>query len=284
MPDRLQAANDALLNVGKCAEDIAWILIEGITEDVATTSHAHALKKKAGLDGDQFERLLLWHAVRQALPRLASLPVDDSVRLRLEQDLLQLHVSKASMEIGSNNFSRAAKMATLRRFPAGAMEWEVSGIPRSLFLQMPFPANVRCLSFVLCHLGGREPCFFMHVPPSPRNRAMSIPKEVNRAYYRIVRSMQLQPAVRALLACAWFHDPAAVRDYPHLDVLNEPFVRHGGLITLLGTAPADSGVQAGNAQRRADYLAGKIHYKYGFGIWPRDAAIRWADAHSELGE
>ena len=113
---------------------------------------------------------------------------------------------------------------------------------------------------------------------------MSVPKEVNRAYYRIVRSMQLQPGVRALLACAWFHDPAAVRDYPHLDVLNEPFVNHGGLITLMGPAPADSGVQAGNAQRSADYLAGKIQYKYGFAIWPRDAAIRWAHAHPEVGD
>jgi hypothetical protein len=98
----------------------------------------------------------------------------------------------------------------------------------------------------------------------------------------MARSMQLQPDVRALLAHAWFHDPAAVRDNPQLEVLNRPYVEHGGLVTLLGPAPPSSGVLEGNAQRKEDYLAGKLQYKYGFAIWPRDAAIRWADEHPEL--
>jgi hypothetical protein len=189
-----------------------------------------------------------------------------------------------SMTAGSYHFNRAAKMATLRRFPAGPMEWEVSGIPRSFFLQAAFPANLRFLAFVIFRLRGRAPCFFMHVAPSPRNRALSVPKEVLRSYYRMARSLQLQPGVRAFLAHAWFHDPAAVRDYPHLEVLSRPYVNHGGLITLLGPAPPSSGVLEGNAQRSADYLAGRVQYRYGFAIWPRDAAIQWADAHPELGD
>jgi hypothetical protein len=189
---------------------------------------------------------------------------------------------KVPMAAGSYHFNRAAKIATLRRFPAGPMEWELSGIPRSYFLQAAFPASLRFLSFVIFHLGGRAPCFFMHVAPSPRDRALSVPKEVLRAYYRMARSMKLQPAVRALLAHAWFHDPAAVRDYPHLEALNRPYIDHGGLITLLGPAPPSSGVLQRNAQRSADYLAGRVQYKYGFAIWPRDAAIGWADAHPEL--
>lgn len=230
------------------------------------------------------ERLLLWIAARRALPRIPSLPVDKWVRGRLAQDLHDLHNLNVSMAAGSYHFDRAAKMATLRRFPAGPMEWELSGIPRSFFLQAAFPTNLRFLAFVIFRLGGRAPCFFMHVAPTPRNRALSIPKEVLRAYYRMARSLELQYDVRALLAHAWFHDPAAVRDYPHLEVLNRPYVKHGGLITSLGPAPASSGVLEGNAQRSADYLAGKVQYKYGFAIWPRDAAIRWADAHPELGE
>ena len=162
------------------------------------------------------------------------------------------------------------------------MEWEISGIPRSFFLQASFPANLRMLAFVTSRLGGLKPCFFMHVAPSPRNRALSIPKEVLRSYHQMARSMQLQPGVRALLAHAWFHDPAAVRDNRQLEVLNRPYVKHGGLITLLGPAPPSSGVLEGNAQRKEDYLAGKLQYKYGFAIWPRDAAIRWADEHPEL--
>lgn len=280
MPESLHRADDVLRRIGTNAEESAWTLLNS----EANVELAVALKKEAGLEGDEVERLLLWHASRQALPRIASLPVDQSVRGRLDQDLRQLHAMKVSMAAGSYHFDRAAKMATLRRFPAGPMEWELSGIPRSYFLKAAFPANLRLLAFVIFRLRGRRPCFFMHVAPTPRNRGLSVPKEVLRAYYRMVRSMQLQPEVRALLAHAWFHDPAAVRDYPHLEVLNRPYINGGGLITLLEPAPPSSGVLEGNAQRRADYLAGNIQYRYGFAIWPRDAAIRWADAHPELGD
>ena len=40
----------------------------------------------------------------------------------------------------------------------------------------------------------------------------------------------------------------------------------------------------GNQQRKADYLAGKLAYRYGLALWPRAAAIRWADAHPEYAD
>jgi hypothetical protein len=206
------------------------------------------------------------------------------VREKLGQDLRDLQARNVSMAAGSYNFDRAARMATLRRFPAGPMEWEISGIPRSYFLHATFPANLRLFAFVVRHLKGLVPCFFIHVAPSPRNRALTVQKEVLRSYYQMARSLEFQPEVRAILGHAWFHDPAAVRDYPHLEPLNRPFVNHGGLITLLKPAPPDSGVLERNPQRSADYLAGKVQYRYGFAIWPRDAAIQWANAHPEFGE
>jgi len=283
-PETLHRVDFALKRIGTHAENVAWKLLHGVRDDEASILPVAALKKEAELEGDELERLLLWHATRQALPHIPSLPVDKSVRARLDQDLRQLHTMNVSMVAGSYHFNRAAKMATLRRFPAGPMEWELSGIPRSFFTQAAFPANLRFLAFVIFRLGGRAPCFFMHVAPAPRNRALSVPNEVLRAYFRMARSLQLQPDVRALLAHAWFHDPAAVLDYPHLEVLSRPYVNHGGLITLLGPAPLSSGVLEGNTQRSADYLAGRIQYRYGFAIWPRDAALRWADAHPELGD
>jgi hypothetical protein len=83
---------------------------------------------------------------------------------------------------------------------------------------------------------------------------------------------------------AWFHDSAAVRDHPHLEVLNEPYVNHGGLTVLLSVAPVSSGVLEGNAPRKVDYLAGRLRYRYGLAMWPRNAAISWADAHPELAD
>ena len=243
-----------------------------------------ALKRKAGVEGDEVERLLLWHAAQGALPQVPSLPVEPSVRRRLEDDIQQLHRSKMPLTVGSYHFDRASKMVTLRRFPAGPMEWEVSGIPRRCFLQGAFAANLRFLAFVIFRTGGFAPFFYMHVAPSPRNRGLSVPAEVCRSYYRMARSLELQPEVRGLVAYAWFHDPAALRDHPHLEAINRPYLKHGGLITVLGPAPADSGVLQGNAKRSADYLSGKVQYRYGFAVWPREAAVQWAKAHPEYRE
>lgn len=283
-PEALREADAALRRVGIDAQKEAWALLHGVGDDEPSLEPLAALKREAGLDGDGVERLLLWHCSRQSLPAVASLPVNASVRERLGSILPQLHTMNVPMPAGSYHFNRAAKMVTLRRFPAGPMEWELSGIPRSWLLDAAFPANLRMAAFVTFRLGGWAPCFFMHVAPAPLNRALNVPRQVLRAYYRMVRSIQLQPSVRALVAHAWFHDPAAVRDYPHLEVLSRPYLNEGGLIVLLGPAPPSSGVLERNAQRSTDYIAGTVQYKYGLAIWPRDAAIRWADAHAELAD
>jgi hypothetical protein len=280
LPEALRGANAALQSIGVSAERQAWGLLQQVDNDASVEPIAK-LQKAAGLNGDDLERLLLWCAARQALSQVPSLPVEDKVRVQLDQDLRQIHAINGSVATGSYEFKRAAKIATLRRFVAGPMEWEISGIPRSFVLSAAFPQNLRLLAFVTMRLGGWAPCFFMHVAPSPRNRALSVPKQVLRAYYLMARSLQLQPSMRALVAHAWFHDPAAVRDHPQLQVLSQPYTEHGGLIVTLDPAPPSSGVLTGNNQRKADYISGRIVYRYGLAIWPRDAAIRWAEAHPE---
>src|ERR1019366_8113423 len=207
IPETLHAADLALQSIGIHPKAVAWTLLNDISNDETSLETVLALKKKSSWEGDEVESLLVWHAAQQSLPRLASLPVDKPVRERLDKDLRKLHTMNVSMAAGSYHFNRAAKMATLRRFPAGPMEWELSGIPRSFLLQAAFPANLHLLTFLLFRVGGWSPCFFMHVAPAPDNRALGVPKLVLRAYYRMARSMQLQPRVRALVAHAWFHDP-----------------------------------------------------------------------------
>jgi hypothetical protein len=283
LPEALREASEALNRIGINAASEAWRLLQAV-HIAAGIEPVAALKKAAGLEGDAVERLLLWHAARQAAVQLPLVPVENNVRAQLAQDLPQLHATHASLAAGSYQFERAAKLATLRRFSAGPMEWEIDGIPRSWVLAADFPDNLRLLSFVTLRLGGWAPCFFMHVAPKPRNRGLSVPKLVMRAYYRIARSLQLQPAVRGLMAHAWFHDPAAVQDHPQLQALNQPYTEHGGLVVRLDRASASSGVLEGDPQRAASYASGKTVYRNGLAIWPRAAAIRWADAHLEYGD
>jgi hypothetical protein len=283
LPEALRGASEALSRIGMSAESDAWALLHQV-ENKAGVEPVATLKKSAELEGDAVERLLLWHAARKAVLTLPSLPVENKVRAQLDQDLRQLHATGVSVAVGSYQFVRAAKIATLRMFPAGPMEWEIDGIPRSCVLKASLPDKLRLLSFVTLRLGGWAPCFIVHVAPTPRHRGLTVPKLVMRAYYRMARSLALQPTVRALAAYAWFHDPAAVRDYPHLKTLSQPYTDHGGLIITLDPAPPDSGVLQGNRQRALDYTSGKVIYRHGLAIWPRKAAIRWAEAHPEYAE
>jgi hypothetical protein len=277
IPESLETAGEALRRIGKSAAELAWPLLAGVGGGGAGIDAVQALKAAAGLRGDELERLLVWHAARGAEPLVGSLPLEQSVLDLLKQDLPQLHAERASLVAGSSHFNRAAKIATLRRFPAGPMEWEVSGIPRSWIVEAGVWRGSRLLWFVLTRLGGLAPCFFMHVAPAPRTRALVLEKEVLRSYYRMVRSLEMRQDMRALLACAWFHDPAAVRDSPHLAALSRPYLENGGIIVPLRPAKPDSGVLERNARRRADFEAGRIVYRETLAIWPRDAAVAWAN-------
>src|SRR5207237_405861 len=139
--------------------------------------------------------------------------------------------SRSGSTLGAESyaFAAASKAATLRRFPAGPLDWEIHGLRRSSLAHVPWRDLPRLLSFLTFRFHGFTPAFFLHVALPPRNRALVLQRDVRLAHYRIARTLALQPAVKGILAEAWFLDPAAVRDSPHLAWLNEPYVELGGL-------------------------------------------------------
>jgi hypothetical protein len=99
----------------------------------------------------------------------------------------------------------------------------------------------------------------------------------------MARSLMLQPEMKGILCSAWFHDPAALRDAPHLAALNEPYLQYGGrILTSVGEAKEDSGFLKFNPERRKLYEEGKLRIDLTLAMWPRAAAIRWAEQHPEL--
>jgi hypothetical protein len=276
-------AAERLERKGQSADALAWPLLSGVGVSGSTSADRIAsLKSETQLEGDGLERLLIERAARTAISKVAALKVDDAVKQLLGRDLPVLHQGKTPMDVTTYHFDRAAKIATLRRFPAGPMEWEISGLPRSWFAHGGVTSGLRLASFIVSRALALKPYFFMHTAPNPRSRLLTSEREVLRAYYRMARALDLQPEVQGVLGRAWFFDPAAVRDYPHLEVLNRPF-RQGGIIVTLGIAPPSSGVLEGDRSRRAEYLVGKLRYRYGLAVWPRASAVEWAAAHPEWG-
>ena len=260
-----------------------------VTEVPESQAAVAAWKEKARAAGidvqvDALERALLREAASDFEPRIGSLPIVESVK-KLLGDEFRFYTKpslNAPVEAGSYLFVTACKMISLRRFPAGPMDWEISGFPRSWLLKVGRSDLPRLAWFLAVRVGGFRPAFFMHVARRPKNRGLLLEKEVLRGYHRMARSLELQPSMKAILASAWFHDPAAVSENPHLEWLNRPYREEGGLIVTAGPAPADAGFMEHNADRKERFESGSLQYRMGVAIWPRDAAIDWARRHPEL--
>src|SRR5215472_8985645 len=182
-----------------------------LLQDVGEASQSHLpirrLKAEIGasgleLPGDSFERGLLEFAARESEPRIERLPVHERVKSLIREEFRfytrpDQHPG-TSLEIGTYLFVVACKTLSLRRFPSGPMDWEISGFPRSWLTKIRKRDLPRVLIFFYRELGGFAPIFFMHVARTPRNRSLIIEREVLSSYYRMARSLKLQPAMKGI--------------------------------------------------------------------------------------
>ena len=282
IPGDLRSTFETVLKAGHDRRELSLLLARTAC-DSPSEKPIQKIKAQLGMaaEDDSLERLMIRLRAEDALGQIDGLPVHPFVKKSLESDIQALLTVKERLTAGTYNFARAAKLVTLRRFPAGPMEWEVSGIPRSWLLRTGFADFFRMLAFVTTRMGGFQACFFMHVAPKPRSLALVLEKEVMRAYYRMARSLALQPGVRGIVASAWFHDPQAVADNPHLEALSRPYTQNGGAIVLLEKVGETSGVLEGNPKRRMLFEQGLLSYRNGLALWPRAEALAWAEAHPE---
>jgi hypothetical protein len=240
----------------------------------------------AVVEGDVLERLVLNYAVQESLAKVESLRVHPGVKTLMQKEFqayLKAPGTGPQLLAGTDPFVTACKIASLRRFVAGPFDWVVSGFPRSWLSRMPFHQIPKSLLYITTRFGGFKPAFYVHLAPAPRNRALVIPKEVRKAYYRMAKSLELQPEMKGILCSSWFHDPDIFREVTHLGPLSEPYLEHGGrIVTTLGPAPADSGFLDHNPDRRKLYENGQFKPRLGLAMWPRADAILWANQHPEF--
>ena len=289
VPEFAPVAN-ALRRLDKMPVDCV-ALVRGTKESFESQAEIISWKERLRtdgitLEGDELERLLLTYAVQESFPLVAELPVHWQVKTLIQKEMQAYSRPRglgAKLLVGTDPFVTACKIATLRRFASGCLDWVISGIPRSWIPRIPWHKMPQALLYVATQFQGLKPAFYVHVAPAPRNRSLVIPNEVRKAYYRMAKSLELQPEMKGILCASWFHDPAVLRDTPHLAALNDPYLQHGGrILTTLGVAPPDSGFLDYNPERRKLYETGRFKPRITLAMWPRAAAIGWAAQHSEM--
>lgn len=282
MTPELSAVEQALAMCGHTPRHTVELLC---TVDETPAAHEPVLELKRrvaveGIDGgsDVVERALLARAFREFSAPLADAPVCDSVKSLWLSEARRLTQtgSRTPLPAGSAYFTAAAKTATLRRFPSGPLDWETSGLPRSWLLKMKVADALRTVR-MLAGEGGIRPYFFTHVALPPHNRALLVEKEVMRSYHRMAKSLELQPSIKGIMTAAWFYQPRALKENPHLAPLNRPFLEWGGLIASLGDPRREA-----TSQRSAGYSGREHEYGVALALWARKSVLAWAREHPEF--
>jgi hypothetical protein len=267
----------------------ARCLVPGVRTYSAVIARMASLKgalEQRGLPvtGGAFERLLIVAAAADAIAAVPALPVDARVQELVCQNFQTYAVGRGPepFDLSRASFVAMARIATLSRFPAGQLDWEVSGIPRSWLLKVPVRVLPRLATSIAFELRGFGPAYFSHLNPNRRNQGILLERESLRSYHRMARSMERQPHVRGLITASWLHSPDTFLVSPHLAWLNRVFLENGGRVLPLGPVAADCGVLHRSPERQKAYDEGTFRPTQALVIWPRAAMLSWARGHDEL--
>lgn len=240
------------------------------------------------LSDASIERFLLLHGAIAALDHVPQLPISRVVkRLICEEFIAFAHPQPRDipmLQAGKASFSASCRVTSLRRFPAGQVHWEASGLPRSWLIKPKLQSLPRVWKFVALRLHGLKPTFSTHLAWRRKNRLFITEAEQNKSYYRIAQALALQPQMRGLVTDSWFYSPDTYQVSPHLAWLNRFFQENGGLVEVMGPAAPASGYLEGSAKRRRLYETGAFKPTTALVLWPRNAMLRWAARHPELAD
>ncbi|MBK9169068.1 MAG: hypothetical protein IPM24_16570 [Bryobacterales bacterium] len=239
--------------------------------------------EREGIPESRFvpQRFLLLTVGMERLSDVPDLPVVQAVKEKL---LEQFHfVCSPDRETDQllnptrYGFRAMCRFMLLQRFPAGQIDWEVSGFPRSWVARVPrrhLPAVMRC---VLLRAGGRAPWFDAHTG-FRRELPILSEEEERKAYRLMAASMRMQPSILGFMGSSWFADPSLARVSPHLAWLSAWYrecVDYGAVWTDIGEAHRDDGFLTGDRKRRRLYEAGQWKPRVGLVLWPRKDVLRW---------
>jgi hypothetical protein len=274
----LQAISVA--NSGRLPNDEnCYSLLETVSVDSSSSAWLEDYRVPGMSAVGALERWLLLRAALAAMPRIRDWPVGEEVKVRWAEEAEFFArppaVWASAFSLKTTRFCEMARVATLRRFPAGQFHWELSGWPRSFLLRSPPSSWPRLVGYV-ARAGGFRPFAETHVNARRKNRLTLTEAEGLRSYYLLARSLAFQPRIKGLITGSWLYCPTTAEFAPHLAWLRQFFLQHGAAIASIGHAPANSGFLVGSDERRKLYEEGRYRPTMTYVIWLRSDILRWS--------
>ncbi len=257
--------------------DQAPLVLDTIVKSRAIPEYLENLLSRSGDAEPLLGRWILAQSALRSLGRIAELPVTDEVRQLILRDYRLIAAVSPGRDalflLRGREFRELAEIVLLKRFVAGQLHWNISGVPRSWPFKMKWRDALRTVDAVR-RMGGWAPCFEAHIPT--RGSSFLMEREYKQCYLRMAQSMELQLAIRGIIGSSWIHSEETMRISPHLQWLNNLFLENGGLLVHMGEAPVDSGFLVGSRQRKQLYDSGEYRPRNAMFLWPRAAFLNWA--------
>jgi hypothetical protein len=283
-PDRLPTAP-------KYPEDCFEMLC-GIPYDRKHVQALYRLKAEAERIGLRtpyaVERFIVLQAYLVSLPRLLSLPVDQSVNRQFcgtcRQIALPVQAPDTRLALDSDAFAELAQIITLRRFHAGQLSFDIMKMPRAWLLKIHPIALLGLIHEIWSRFGGFGPVAMPHVNYWRANPSFILRREQERALWRITKSIEYQNDIKGMIASSWLYSPNLAESVPHLGWVREFFIAHNAYIVDAGPALEDAGFLVGSEKRRRLYADGGFRPRETLVLWHRADMLAWANKCRDLHE
>ncbi|HEY7791463.1 MAG TPA: hypothetical protein VIC33_13165 [Vicinamibacterales bacterium] len=231
------------------------------------------------------ERVLVLHTALDHLAGIPGLRVDDSVKQLFCRDIICYadpeRVDEAMSSCAGPNFASRLKVASLRRFPAGQTEWEVSGFPRSWLARIALRDLPRTVRFLATRVKGFGPLLVGHMSVRRRQPFLTA-RGARLATYRAALVLDRQPEIRGLMGVSWLHSRETFRISPHLAFMNQAAEEMRGFYVDLGAAPEVDGFLEGNRRRAELYRLGAFKPTLAAIVCPREQVLDWMRENRHL--
>jgi hypothetical protein len=271
-----------------CEPHACYAALERVSGDPGSTAALDSIKRFLSAPLYTFEQWLLIQAAFVGMKRVAEMPVFDDVKTAWAEEAKFVAQPAppwfSAFSLDHVRFREMARIITWRRFPAGQFHWEVSGLPRSTLLKAPAKDLPRIVTYWMRELRGFAPFWETHVNDRRKNRLTLTQAEGVKSYYRIARSIEMQPDVKGLVTFGWLYCPSTGQVTPRLAWLRDFFVQNGAVVTPIGLAPNDAGFLVGSEERRRLYEEGRYQPTMTCVLWSRRAMLEWASLHAASGQ
>lgn len=204
-----------------------------------------------------------------------------SWRTHFHEDMTRFDTREFSED--GKRFRDLARLSTLRRFPAGDCVFDFYPfMPRHWFLKVAPMAAPGLLYKVLVETGGWGPHISPHLNSGRPNQLQMNKHEWEQSIWRLAKTMELRPEIRALVTDSWLISKETGEQFPNLAWVRAFFVNAGAYLIDMEPAANDSGLRDGSARRKQLHEHGKFCPRNTFVIWPRADVMTWASSHNEL--